>query len=153
MNSANTVVVANKVGSPILCVIDFSEASQEALRTAIDIAGSTSSMLKILYPYRLKQRRNISDLSQWKKNIESDASNNFSRMTSALLKESNVLYEFKAEVGFVEDRVEAFTGKHQVGLVVISSELAFQGDGVFLQILERLNCPLLVVPKKQIHES
>lgn len=153
MNSGNTIAVANKVGSPILCVIDFSDASKEALKTAITIADSTRSDLKVLYPYRLNQPRNISDVSQWKKSIESDATNNFNRMTSTLLKESTVPCEFKAEVGFVNDRVEVFTDKHNIGLVVISSELAFKSDGAFLDIMEKLKSPLLVVPNKRIQES
>jgi nucleotide-binding universal stress UspA family protein len=152
MNSENTVAVANKVGSPILCVIDFSEASKEALRTAINIAGSTRAELKVLYPYRLNQPRNISDVSLWKKNIESDATNNFSRMTNTLLKGSNVPCEFKAEVGFVDDRVEVYTDKHDVGLIVISSDLAYKSDGAFLDMMEKLKSPLLVVPNKRTQE-
>lgn len=153
MNNENMVVVRNEAGSIILCVIDFSEGSKDALCTAVNIATSTKSKLTVLYPYRLNQPRNVSDISQWKKSIETDADNNFTRMTGSLLKESNITCDFKAEVGFVDDRIEAFTQKHNVGLIVIGSELAHKSDGALVDLYETLNSPLLIVPKTRILQS
>lgn len=143
----------NKTGASILCVIDFSEASKDALQAAINVAGSTKSRLTILYPYRLNQPRNVSNIADWKRSIDADATSNFTRMTSSILKESDVLWEFKPEVGFIDDRVEAFTGKHNVGLVVISAELTRASSEVFQDMLEKLKCPLLIVPDKRKQES
>lgn len=141
-----------KVGSSILCVIDFTEASRSALQVALDVALKMKSKLSVIYPYRLIQQRNVPDLAQWKKSIDVDATNSFIRMTSALLKESGVTWDFKPEVGFIEDRVEAFTEKHNVSLVVMSSELCRANKDTLTDMLDRLKCPLLVVPDKRNQE-
>lgn len=138
----------NNVGSSILCVIDFSDASKDALLAAVNIAGETKSSLTVLYPYRLNQPRNVTDVTQWKKSIDVDATNNFNRMSINLFKDSNVLWEFKPEVGFIGDRVEAYTQKYNVGLVVMSTHLSRASSEVFLEMLDKLKCPLLIVPEK-----
>lgn len=146
MTSVETFTLQNKIGSPVLCVIDFSDSSRIALQTAINIAGSTKSRLTALYPYRLNQPRSVPDVAQWKRSIDADASTSFSRMTSTLLKESDVAVEFKSEVGFINDRVEAFTQKHKVGLVVMSADLTRANKDLLLDLLVKLECPLLIVP-------
>jgi len=138
----------NKMGSSILCVIDFSDASKDALLAAVNIASETKSNLTVLYPYRLNQPRNVTDVTQWKKSIDVDATNNFNRMSINLFKDSNVLWEFKPEVGFMGDRVEAYTQKYNVGLVVMSTHLSRASNEVFLEMLDKLKCPLLIVPEK-----
>lgn len=138
----------NNVGSSILCVIDFSDASKDALLAAVNIAGETKSSLTVLYPYRLNQPRNVTDVTQWKKSIDVDATNNFNRMSINLFKDSNVLWEFKPEVGFIGDRVEAYTQKYNVGLVVMSTHLSRASSEVFLEMLDKLKCPLLIIPEK-----
>lgn len=148
-SSVGNLVLENKQGGIVLCVIDFSEPSTEALQAAIKIARATASTLTVLYPYRLNQPRNIPDLSQWKRNIESDATSNFHRMTSTLLRDSHVSCEFKVEVGFIDDRVEVFAKTHDVTLVVVSSELIHKSDGAFTDMLEKLKSPLLIVPTKE----
>jgi len=142
-----------KVGSSILCVIDFAEASKTALQTALDVALSTHSKLSVLYPYRLNQPRNVSDVAQWKKSIDLDATNSFNRMTSTLFKESGVTWDFKPEVGFIDDRVEAFAEKNDVGLIVMSSELSRANKDALTDMLDKLKCPLLIVPDKRNQES
>ncbi|MEI9921361.1 MAG: universal stress protein [Bacteroidota bacterium] len=152
MNNESTVVVLNKIGTSILCVIDLTEASKDALLAALDIASSTKSKLTVLYPYRLNQPRSVPDVTQWKKSIEIDATDSFSRMTNTMFSDSDVLWDFKPEVGFVDDRVEAYSEKHDVGVVVMSNQLARTSDGAFLETLEKLKCPLLIVPGKRIQE-
>lgn len=150
VDSVNMVVIMKKaVGSSILCVIDFSEASKDAFKTAFSIADSTKSSLTVVYPYRLNQPKNVPSMSEWKRSLEIDASSSFNRMTSNMLKNSSVVCEFKPEVGFVNDRIEAFTEKNDVRVVVLSAELARTSDGAFLNMLPNLRCPLLIVPKTQ----
>ena len=128
-------------------MIDFSEASRDALKAAVGVAGSTGSRLSVLYPYRLNQPRTVPDVATWKKSIDADANSSFNRMTINLFKDSNVLWEFKSEVGFINDRVEAFTQKHNVGLVVMSSELSKNSNEKLEGMIDKLTCPLLIVPK------
>jgi nucleotide-binding universal stress UspA family protein len=134
--------------STILCIIDFTDQARRALEAAIDIATSSKSRLTILYPYRLNQPRHITDLSQWRKSIDTDATNSFTRMSEALLKDVDIRWEFKPEVGFLDDRVEAFMQKNEVDLVVMSNSLALNNRETFLDMLESINCSLLIVPNK-----
>lgn len=133
----------------ILCVIDFTDASKDALQEAIKIAGALKLRLTVLYPYRLNQPVKVPDRALWKKSIEQDATESFTRMTSNLFKETNVLWDFKPEIGFLDDRVEVYTETHAVRLVVMSSELACKSGDTFCDILESLTTPLLIVPKKK----
>jgi len=134
--------------STILCIVDFTDQAKHALQAAIDIATSSKSRLTILYPYRLNQPRHVTDLSQWRKSIDTDATNNFSRMSEGLLKDADIRWEFKPEVGFLDDRVEAFMQKNEVDLVVMSNTLAFNNRETFFDMLDSINCTLLIVPKK-----
>lgn len=145
-------VAIEKAGSGILCVIDFTEASKIALQVALDIASSAKSRLSVLYPYRLTKPMNVSDVAQWRKSIDLDATNSFTRMTSSLFKESGVAWDFKPEVGFIDDRVEAFTEKNNVGIIVMSSELSRTNNEALIDMLDRLTCPLLIVPEKRKQE-
>ncbi|HZY83167.1 MAG TPA: universal stress protein [Cyclobacteriaceae bacterium] len=153
MDRENNVTVMNTAGSSILCVIDFTEASKNALGKALNIAESFKLKLTVLYPYRLNQPLNIPDVAQWKGSIERDASENFKRMTTTLFKESHMSWEFKPEVGFLDDRIQIFTEKHNVTLVVMSSDLAYKSDGAFVDMLAKLKTPLLIVPAGQTTES
>lgn len=154
MNSVNAVAVMKASVNPcILCVIDFSETSKDALKTAFTLAGSTKSTLTVLYPYRLNQPMNAPSLADWKKSIELDATNSFKRMTNNLLNESDITWDFKPEVGFVDDRIEAFTEKNNVRVVVMGAELARNSDGALIDMLDRLKYPLLIVPKNQIQNQ
>jgi len=148
MYDENIVVLKKEaVETCILCVIDFSETSKDALKMALAIADSTKSRLTVLYPYRLNQPMNVPSIADWKKSIEADAKSSFNRMTKTLLNESQVAWEFKPEVGFVDDRIEAFTEKNSVRIVVVGAELARNSDGALIETLDRLKCPLLIVPK------
>jgi hypothetical protein len=148
MTSDGPLLAKQKNGKAVLCVIDFTEASKDALQAAVSIADSTASKLTVLYPYRLNQPRNVPDVAQWKKSIDTDATNSFNRMTTNLFKETHVPCEFKPEVGFMNDRIEAFTQKNSVMVVVISAELSRGSHEAFIEMLDRLTCPLLIIPKK-----
>jgi hypothetical protein len=152
MDTMIPAVAINRTGSEVLCIVDFSDASRNALQAAITIAEATKSRVTALYPYRLNQPRNVPDVSKWKKSLEEDAVNSFNRMTGSLLKESGISWQFRPEVGFVDDRIEAFAIKNNVGIIVISGELASKSDGALMDVLEKITTPLLVVPNKRKSE-
>jgi len=138
--------------SSVLCIIDMTDDARTALQAAINIAESSNSRLTVLYAYRLNQPRNVTDVTQWRKTIDADATNNFTRIYSTRLHDSGISWEFKPEVGFINDRVEAFLKKNEVGIIVVSSELSRCNKDAFFHILENLDTPLLIVPNKQQHK-
>lgn len=140
----------NKSGSSILCVIDFSEDSREALEAAVKIASSSNTPLAVLYPYRLNQPRNEPDVAQWKKTLVEDANIRFKNITGQLFKEQDVSWEFKPEVGFVKDRIEAYTQKNTVSMIVISSQLFLGSNDTLGSIVNKLKCPLMIIPSSSI---
>ena len=137
--------------STILCVIDFSEASREALLQSIRLAQLYNSKLTVLYPYRLTQvNHDRDDPSQLKKSIDSDALQSFSRMTSEILEKSGIAYEFRPEVGFINDRVYAFSKKNKIGMVVMSKRMVSANRDAFNELLSQIQVPLLILPQKEI---
>ena len=150
MTLAYDTVFKDLTGASILCVIDFKEGTTDALHAAFNIAGSTNSPLTVLYPYRLNQPRSMADMGQWKKSIDLDASNNFARMSRSLLDQSNITCDFKPEVGFINDRIDAFSQRNNMGMIIISKQLAESSNEHFFDMLGRIGCPVLIVPGKQI---
>ncbi|MFZ6001676.1 MAG: universal stress protein [Bacteroidota bacterium] len=130
----------------ILCAIDFSEGSREALKSAIYMADQYKTPLTVLYPYRLNQLEKQTDVSQLRKKMDLDAVKNFSELTDRYLKETGVACEFRAEVGFLQDRIQAFTKRNRIGLVVLSKKLVVNNKDGLLELLEQIQVPLLIVP-------
>jgi hypothetical protein len=134
--------------STILCVIDFSEHSKDALLQSIRLAEWYHCRLTVLYPYRLTQLKPDSDnISQLKKSIDADAVQSFTRMTSEILQKSGIPYEFRPEVGFINDRVYAFSKKHKIGMVVMSKRMTIVNRDAFNELLTQIQVPLLILPQ------
>jgi len=154
MNNLVNLNGATLSESTILCVIDFSEASKEALKLAAQLAKTYESNLTVLYPYRLTQlNHNGEDLAQLKKSIDSDANQNFSRMTADLSLESDISFEFRPEVGFINDRIYAFAKKKKIGLVVMSKRVIQLNRDAFNELLTQTQVPLLILPQKEKNGS
>jgi len=131
-------------------VIDFSDESKEAIEAAVKIAGNSHSPLAVLYPYRLNQPRNVANVVEWKRTLDEDANIRFKSITGDLFKERNVPVEFRPEVGFIKDRIEAYTQKNTVSMIVVSSQLFLGSNDMFGSIVNKLKCPLMVIPGSSI---
>lgn len=133
----------------VLCVIDFSEASDEALRLGISMAQQLQAPITVLYPYRLTHLDKDNDMAQTKRNMELAANENFKRLSDDFLSHAGVSYQFRAEVGFINDRINAYHRKHKVGLIVTSKRLITNNKEAFLEMLDILQAPLLIVPQNE----
>jgi hypothetical protein len=140
------IEAATEFAPSVLFLTDFSEASKEALRWAGHLANHHHANLRVLYPYRLTQLNGSDNLLQAKKNIEAEAKTNFTKMADVVFKDGQPPYDFKAEVGFINDRVYSYTKKSEVLVVVISKRMASTNREALNELLDHLRTPLLVVP-------
>ncbi len=131
----------------ILCVIDFSDSSLQALRWAIPEAQKHSYHISVLYPYRLDQPKQREEVVQSKKAMDADAVEKFDRMVSGMLREGKVSFNFKSEVGFLRDRIREHASKNNVVMLVMGKELA--GEESFKDLIEEVDVPAVIVPSKK----
>lgn len=128
----------------ILCAIDFSKASDEALRWSVALARELKADLTILYTYRLN--RFHGEVVALKKNIEEEAHRKFETVEKEILQGQGVDYEFKTEVGFVADRVEMHLKKNPVGFVVMDKHMGALNKENFEELVQHIQVPLILVP-------
>ncbi len=129
----------------VLCTIDFSESSREALRTAVSLAQLLKSRLTVLYPYRLLNTHN-GEATDLKKKIEEKALQHFSVLEAEILSGSGVPYEFKVEVGFISNRVRDYAKKNGVSFVVMGNKMNSSNNESFDELAEHIQMPLVIVP-------
>jgi len=131
-------------GGKILCLIDFSDASQQALRWATKMAETTHAYLTVLYSYRLLESK--IEVIQKKKQTEVDALKKFLLWESEILNNKKIEYEFRSEVGFMADRVEAFVSQNPVRMLVIHKDMMKSSGETFQPVIDHLQVPLVLVP-------
>ncbi|MDL5048871.1 hypothetical protein QQ054_22925 [Oscillatoria amoena NRMC-F 0135] len=94
---------------PVLCALDFSETSPLVLKTAVDLTMHYQTRLVALYAYRIQpESEAIADYRQTK---VKKAHDQFALLESKLGLNGSVPYEFRAEVGFLSDRIESWIKK------------------------------------------
>jgi nucleotide-binding universal stress UspA family protein len=127
----------------IVSVTDFSDSSRETVRWAIDLAKRLDSHLTILYTYRLfKQEGEAVPL---KRRMEEEASKKFTELESQLLAGSGIEYDFKTEVGFVDDRITEYV-KHNKLSFLVMGKVGARNNETFDGLLKSLQVPLVIVP-------
>ena len=131
----------------ILCVIDFSESSAQALKWAQKFAEKTGATLTVLYSYRLLNSGNLSDIVSFKKQTEENSRKKFVELAGS---DSKAL--FVTEIGFYSDNIENFIRKNPLTLVVMSDAMAhliYDHKGQTLQQFQRaIKVPLMVVSRE-----
>jgi len=131
----------------ILAVIDFSESSKEVLKWAICMAEKLNVHLTILHPYRLNQLDKKEDMVGIKKKLELDAVKNFELVAHDLFSNQKVSFDFRAEVGFLQDRIEDYARRNNILLFVIGFNVIDGNEGILREIENEIKIPLMVVPK------
>jgi nucleotide-binding universal stress UspA family protein len=130
---------------PILCTIDFSEASRQALKWAVQFAKTQASHLTILYTYRLTKNM-TGEVVEWKKKKEEEAKQKFAAVENECLAMTGIVYEFKIEVGFMADRIEEHLKKYETSFLVIDKNMCSQSKDTFDDLMEHVTVPMVIVP-------
>jgi len=81
-----------------------------------------------------------------KKKLELDASKNFEHLSHGLFKNQKVSLDFRAEVGFIQDRIEDYARRNKVLFLVIGVNLVNGNKEILEEIIEESEAPLVVVP-------
>lgn len=129
----------------ILCAIDFSKASNRALKCAALLAHDLHSHLTLLHTYRLLPNKD-EGLFEQKRRLEESAAQQFALLEKEYLLTRGVTYDYKTEVGFVVDRVEALTGKSHIQFLVIDKDMAQRSKEAFDELIQNSKVPLIIVP-------
>ncbi len=133
----------------ILCALDFSNASDNVMEVALEMAAQKHTNLVVLFAYRLLQPESL-ELSEYRKNMEMKAQSDFEELAHKLKTNGDVPYEFRAEIGFISDRIEVYMKRNPVGLVVMGQNLANsinEHKGLALEnFLRKMKVPVLIVP-------
>ena len=128
----------------VLCAIDFSDSSKEALKWSIRFAQKLNSHLTILYTYRIFKHNGEAIIM--KRKIEEEAIKNFSALEKEVLIGEGISYDFKTEIGFIADRVEDHVKKNNVSFLVISKNMTTQSKETLDELVAHLRAPLVIVP-------
>ena len=128
----------------ILCSIDFSDSSGEALRWAAMLAKQVKAHLTILYTFRFIKLP-FDEVVGIKKKMEAEAAENFTHLESEILKGSGVTYEFKSEVGFVVHRIEELIKKQTIDFLIIDKRIPGNKE-VLDELISKISVPMVLVP-------
>jgi hypothetical protein len=129
----------------IICTIDFSESSKDALRWSVTLANLLKTHLTILYTYRLLNPQN-GEAVEFRRKIEESARQKFSYFKKDVLDGSGVKYEFKIEIGFISNRVKDHASKNGVSFLVMGKEMNSTDKESFDELVENIHVPLMIVP-------
>jgi hypothetical protein len=128
--------------------MDFKEASNYALKFATSLALETQAHLTLLYTYRLFPG-SYEEPFERKKKIEENAIKNFAVVENDFLKTRGITYDFKIEVGFVADRVEALCRKNQISFVIVGKDMITKSREAFEELIQNMNVPIIIAPEDQ----
>lgn len=129
----------------ILCAIDFSESSLNALKWAADLSGKFNSHLTVLYPYRLLQTNKEDVLELKKKNVEL-ATRKFESLENDFLNGKVTSFEFSPEVGFLTDRIEDHLRKNHILMMVIGKNMNSSSQENLDELINHVGVPVVVIP-------
>ena len=129
----------------IICTVDFSESSKDALKWSVSLAKLLNTHLTVLYTYRLLNSEN-GDAVDLRKKIEGNALQKFSSVEKEILLDSGISYDFKVEVGFVSNRVKYYAKKDAVSIVVMGNKMNSSNKETFDELAETMEVPLVIVP-------
>ena len=138
----------DQVSSSILCVLDLSDTSLQALEWIIQVALRHDLRISVLHPYRLNQTGRKHDPVLLKKEIDKEASDNFRKVAEGLLKSHNIPFDFRSEVGFLHDRIQDYARKNRMVLLVISKKLAINDPESVQELIKDLDVPTVIIPQE-----
>ena len=133
------------MANTILCTIDFSESSTQALKWAAELAIRYTCHLTVLFPYRLTQIPKA-DAKEMKENIMASASEKFAVLKNDFLIGKVASFDFTAEVGFLADRIDDHQRKNSILMVVISKKMSLLGEERLDDLIAKIKVPMMIIP-------
>ena len=119
------------------------------MRAALEMAHQYKTKVIGLFAYRLVQPAS-GTVSDYRKSVEKQARDEFQQMIQQMHFNGSVNYEFRSEIGFLTDRIDDYLQKSEVGMLIMSQDMADsinEHKGLTLQhFLHSLKVPLLIVP-------
>lgn len=143
--SLRLLSVLNVMPKSILCAIDFSESSLNALKWAAELSSKFNSHLTVLYPYRLIQSSKEDVVEIKKKNVEL-ATRKFEALENDYLNGKVTSFEFSPEIGFLSDRVEDHLRKNSILLMVIGKHMNTNSQENLDDLINNVKVPVVVIP-------
>jgi len=134
--------------STILCTIDFTDASKDALRWAVNISRQLKTHLTVLYVYRLLNGEPVKNgqAVQMKRKLEEDAKTKFASLEKEVLEGQGVVYDFITEVGFVTDRIADHAKNKSVRFLVMDKNMGAGSRESYDELIKHIDVPLVIVP-------
>jgi nucleotide-binding universal stress UspA family protein len=139
------VSAVNFMSKSILCAIDFSESSLNALKWAAEFSAKFNSHLTVLYPYRLLQTSKEDVVELKRKNVEL-ATRKFEALENDYLNGKVTSFEFSPEVGFLSDRIEDHLRKNHILMMVIGKNMNSASQENLDDLLHQVKVPVVVIP-------
>ena len=129
----------------ILCTIDFSESSGQAVEWGLKMAQHMRAHLSIRYTYRLIQSRGV-DVVHLKWSIEEEARQKFVKIERDHLIGKGTSYDFEIEVGFVSDRIQAYAKKNNLNMIIMDKHVNTRSGETFEELMNDSKAPMLLIP-------
>ncbi|HEX7015052.1 MAG TPA: universal stress protein [Cyclobacteriaceae bacterium] len=107
----------------ILCPIDFSETSIEALKYAIQMANKEGSCVTVLYSYRLIQPDQEEEILKFRNRIELRARERFCMLEPFFHNGTVTDHEFLIEIGFFADCILRQVRENGVDKIVMDRNM------------------------------
>ena len=134
----------------ILCAIDFSESSLQALKWTLKLAQLTHAQITVLFCYRLIASGDDKETLDLKRNMENEALKKFNEIEKRVIKDQTISYKFVTEVGFFSYRIEMFIRKSPVALLVLGNSIIQNFNEYknlsFDQFIRTSKIPVVIVP-------
>lgn len=78
--------------------------------------------------------------------MEQEAMKNFASLEREILADKGIVYEFKMEVGFIDDRIKKHAKENKLSFLVMDKGIAFRDKEAFEVLIRQLPIPVVIVP-------
>ncbi len=135
----------------ILCAIDFSESSLQAIKWTMIMAQLYKAQVTFLFCYRLIVGDDTVASLNMKCDMEAKAASQFLEIEKNYMKATSVPYQFVSEVGFFSSRIGQFIRKTPVTLLVVGNSMIENFSEYknlsFEHFLTTLKIPVIIAPQ------
>lgn len=136
----------------ILVPTNFSNASFNALKYAIEIAQICEAKIILLHAYRLIPHiSNNLNIQGFRKDLEYDIQSQFNKKLIQIERNNNVEIDCISQIGFPEDAIESYITNESVEFIIMGvSNFALYNElfrGVVNSVITRTRLPIFTIPE------